>query len=179
MRKPFSSQQRFDCQTIPEIQLNLKCRDEIIPLLRGLQHVYSQPQLRDEILDLVAADVNQHSRHDRGREGLDYWQVTVLAAARLGCNLDYDKLQDLAEQHRTLRHIMGIGDWESETGKKTAISVGDGFVTISASSNPKRWKPLATRLWRKRIGSIPRQRKKCVPIRSSWKPTSTIPPKVH
>src|SRR5262249_30244723 len=39
---------------------------------------------------------------------------TVLAAARLGCNLDYDKLQDLAENHRSLRHIMGIGDWQEE-----------------------------------------------------------------
>ena len=38
-------------------------------------------------------------------EGLDYWQITVLVAARLGCNLDYDKLQDLAEQHRALRQI--------------------------------------------------------------------------
>jgi hypothetical protein len=36
----------------------------------------------------------------------------VLAAVRLGCNFDYDKLQDLAEQHRTLRLIMGIGDWQ-------------------------------------------------------------------
>ena len=114
MRKPFSSQTRFDCQTIPQVKLNLKCRDEIIPILRGLQHVYSQPQLRDEILDLVAQDVNEHSRNDRGREGLDYWHITVLAAARLGCNLDYDKLQDLAEQHRALRQIMGIGDWEED-----------------------------------------------------------------
>ena len=31
---------------------------------------------------------------------------------RLGCNLDYDKLQDLAENHRSLRLIMGIGDWQ-------------------------------------------------------------------
>ncbi len=114
MRKPFSSQTRFDCQTIPQVKLNLKCRDEIIPILRGLQHVYSQPQLRDEILALVAQDVNEHSRNDRGREGLDYWHITVLAAARLGCNLDYDKLQDLAEQHRALRQIMGIGDWEED-----------------------------------------------------------------
>ena len=38
----------------------------------------------------------------------------MLAAVRLGCNLDYDKLQDLAEQHRTLRLIMGIGDWQEE-----------------------------------------------------------------
>jgi IS5 family transposase len=112
MRKPFSSQTRFDCQSVLEVQLNLNCRDEIIPVLYGLQHVYSQSQLRDEILDLVAQDVNEQSRKDCGREGLDYWHITVLAAARLGCNLDYDKLQDLAEQHRALRHIMGIGDWQ-------------------------------------------------------------------
>ena len=38
----------------------------------------------------------------------------MLAAARLGCNLDYDKLQDLAENHRRLQQIMGIGDWQAE-----------------------------------------------------------------
>jgi len=112
MRKPFSTQTRFDCQTIPEVKLNLNCRDEIVPILYGLQHIYSQPRLRDEILNLVKQDVNEHSRNDRGREGLDYWHITVLAAVRLGCNLDFDKLQDLAEQHRALRQIMGIGDWQ-------------------------------------------------------------------
>ncbi len=112
MRKPFSTQARLDCTTIGEVKLNLNCRDEIVPILVGLRHIYSQGQLRDQILGLVAADVNQHSRNDRGREGLDYWHIVVLAAVRLGCDLDYDKLQDLAEQHRAMRHIMGIGDWQ-------------------------------------------------------------------
>ncbi len=114
MRKAFAKQTRLDCQRVTEVKLNLNCRDEIIPILRGLQHVYSQPQLRDEILALVAQDVNEHARDDRGRAGLDYWQIVVLAAVRLGCNLDYDKLQDLAEQHRALRQIMGIGDWQAD-----------------------------------------------------------------
>lgn len=114
MRKAFSTQQRLDCQTIPEVTLNLNCRDEIVPILAGLQHVYSQSSLRDEILELIARDINEHSRNDCGREGLDYWHITVLAATRLGCNLDYDKLQDLAEQHRALRQIMGIGDWQEQ-----------------------------------------------------------------
>ena len=43
------------------------------------------------------------------------WQILVLAAVRLGCDLDYDKLQDLAEQHRALRQMMGIGDWDDHT----------------------------------------------------------------
>jgi hypothetical protein len=77
--------------------------------------VYGQAQLRQEILDLVGADVNGDSSPDRGREGLSYWTIMVLAAVRLGCNFDYDKLQDLAEQHRALRLMMGIGDWEDPT----------------------------------------------------------------
>ena len=114
MRKAFSSQQRFDCRGVLDVQLNLECRDEIIPILRALQHVYSQTELRDQILNLIVQDVNQDSRDDVGREGMDYWQILVLAAVRLGCNLNYDKLQDFAEQHRALRHIMGIGDWCDE-----------------------------------------------------------------
>ena len=31
---------------------------------------------------------------------------------RLGCNCDYDKLQNLAEERRSLRRIMGIGTWD-------------------------------------------------------------------
>jgi len=110
MRKAFSEQGRLDCQGVAGVRLNLNCRDEIIPVLRGLQHVYSQPQLRDQILELVRADVNRSAREDVGREGMDYWQIVVLAAVRLGCNLDYDKLQNLAEEHRSLRQMMNIGD---------------------------------------------------------------------
>lgn len=114
MRKPFSQQTRLDCRTVLHVELNLECRDEMIPILAALQHIYSQPELRDSILDLIAEDVNAESRDDRGREGMDYWQILVLAAVRIGCNQNYDKLQDLAEQHRALRHIMGTGDWEEE-----------------------------------------------------------------
>jgi hypothetical protein len=106
-------QGRLDCLPIPAVKLNLQCRDEIIPILRALQHVYEDEATRRELLRLVGQDVNQGTSRQRGRRGLNYWEITVLAAARLGCNLDYDKLQDLAENHRSLRQIMGIGDWQS------------------------------------------------------------------
>jgi hypothetical protein len=87
----------------------------MIPILRALQHIYVQPDVCDAILKLVAGDVKGEAREDCGREGLDYWQVLVLAAVRLGCGLDYDQLQDLAEQHRALRQMMGLGDWDEDT----------------------------------------------------------------
>jgi len=115
MRRTHCPQARLDCDTIAELELNLQCRDEIIPILSALKHIYLQSQLRDEILRLIASDVNADTRSDYGREGFDYWQILVLAAVRLGCNLDYDRLQDLAENHRKLRHMMGIGDWDEAT----------------------------------------------------------------
>jgi hypothetical protein len=112
MRKAMERQGRLGCPSVAEVELNAGCRDEIIPILCALQHIYSQPALRDEILRAVAADVSRKTRRRRGRQGMDYWSILVLAAVRLGCNLNYDKLQDLAEQHRALRAIMGIGGWD-------------------------------------------------------------------
>lgn len=114
MRLVYQEQRCLDCPDVSQVELNLKCRDEIIPILRALQHVYEDVPLRRTILDLVGKDVNGGSSRKLGREGLDYWSITVLAAVRLGCNFDYDKLQDLAEQHRTLRLMMGIGDWQEK-----------------------------------------------------------------
>jgi len=107
-------QERLDCPPINEVNLNLNCRDEIIPILRALQHVYANAALRRELLALVGEDVNQTTSRQHGRRGMSYWEIAVLAGVRLGCNLDYDKLQDLAENHRRLRQIMGIGDWQEE-----------------------------------------------------------------
>ncbi len=107
-------EQRLDCLPISEVRLNLECRDEIVPILRALQHVYGNAELRRELLALVGKDVNGDTSRKHGRRGLNYWEITVLASARLGCNLDYDKLQDLAENHRSLRQIMGIGDWQAD-----------------------------------------------------------------
>lgn len=112
MRKAMERQQRLGCPSVVEVELNTACRDEIIPILCALQHIYSLPAVRDEILRAVAADVSRKKSRRRGRKGLDYWSILVLAAVRLGCNLNYDKLQDLAEQHRALRGIMGIGEWD-------------------------------------------------------------------
>ena len=114
MRKAMDRQRRLDCPAVTEVSLNFDCRSEIIPILRALQHIYSQPDVRGSILRAIGRDVNRQGSPKRGRPGLDYWPILVLAAVRLGCNFDYDQLQDLAENHGKLREIMGIGDWEQE-----------------------------------------------------------------
>ena len=86
MRKAFDRQQRLDCQPVAHLQLNFNCRDEIIPILAALKHIYLQPKLRDEVLRAVARDVNRDSSPKRGREWMVYWPIFVLATVLLGGN---------------------------------------------------------------------------------------------
>jgi transposase, IS5 family len=84
-----------------------KLLDEIIPILTALQHIHAQLELRDQLLDAVARDVNGTCSADHVRPGMQSWSILVLGAVRLGCDRNYDRLQNLAEEHRTPRHIMG------------------------------------------------------------------------
>jgi transposase, IS5 family len=113
MRVPFLAATQLDSLPINQIVFNANCRDAIIPILVSLQLIYSRPE-RDSILELITQDVNPASSPDHGRLGMTYWQILVLVAVRLGCNCDYDHLQDLAENHRTLRRMMEIGSWDDE-----------------------------------------------------------------
>ena len=121
MRKSYSNQLRLDRVPIEQVELNLESRDRIVPILRALQFLYSDRKYIDEILQWIAADVNSDSRTDTGRTGMEYWHICVLAVVRLGCNFTYDQLQDLAENHRKLRAVMGVGDCDDRPFKWRTI----------------------------------------------------------
>jgi hypothetical protein len=112
MREPFPVNPTLDFIPIASVQLDTDCRDELIPIMAGLQYLYTNTSSRDQLLALIAKDINGTTSALLGREGMSYWEIAVLAGVRLGCNLDYDKLQLLAHEHFTLRRIMGIGIWE-------------------------------------------------------------------
>ena len=44
MRKTFGRQRHLDCPSVTSVSLNLNCRNETIPILRTLQHIYSTPK---------------------------------------------------------------------------------------------------------------------------------------
>jgi uncharacterized protein YoxC len=102
----------YQTQTTPikGVVFQLRCRHELIPILVALQHIYSRTDVCEQLLQLIAQDINQKTQARRGRPGLSYWEILVLAAVRLGCNCNYDALQDMAENHRTLLQIMGVAD---------------------------------------------------------------------
>jgi transposase, IS5 family len=110
MRRFFPSQCQQQSVPIDKVAFQLHSRHELLPILVALQHLYCQRDHCQTLLELIAQDVNGQSQANRGRPGLSYWEIIVLAGVRLGCNCDYDALQDLAENHRTLRQILGVAD---------------------------------------------------------------------
>lgn len=114
MRKAFDPQLKLGGTVIEQVVLEISSRHELVPILRALQHIYTKPRLRDRILSMIEQDVLGGRRSDRGANGMDYWELLVLAAVHLGCDYDYDELADLADNHRTLRLMMGLDEWGEE-----------------------------------------------------------------
>ncbi len=51
---------------------------------------------------------------DQGRPGMNQWTIFVLGSLRLGLNTDYDRLMELANEHKTLRMMLGHGSFDED-----------------------------------------------------------------
>ncbi len=97
---------------IATVNIEVDSRDEIPQLLRGLQYIYATPALRRRVFDILFELVPDDVQIDNGRSGMDLWKILVLGTIRLICNWDYDKLQEIANNHITLRRLLGHGQME-------------------------------------------------------------------
>jgi hypothetical protein len=109
MRKIQSAQIQLGEIDVRAIKIELDNRDEIPQLLRGLQHIYTTPKVRNQIFDLLFTLVADKIDVTVGREGMPLWRILVLGTLRLCCGWDYDKLQEIANNHHTLRQMLGHG----------------------------------------------------------------------
>ena len=114
MREVFDSQMKLEQFNIAEITFDLKSRDEIPKLLMGLQHIYCTPELRSAVFEILQEMVPRGKNANTGRPGMLLWKILVLGTLRLNCNWDYDKVKEMADNHLTLRRMLGHGGWEDE-----------------------------------------------------------------
>ena len=79
MRHHFQTQPDLQLTPIEMIRLPLRSRDELPPILAGLQWLWRHPTLKPEILALIAAKILA-GKKATGRTGMDLWQILALGA---------------------------------------------------------------------------------------------------
>jgi hypothetical protein len=109
MRFSFEQQPKLNQILISDVEIDISSRDEIPQILIGLQHIFENKSLRDKIFDILLEAVPENISIDRGRRGMDMWTILVLGTVRLNCNWDYDKVHEIANNHLTLRKMLGHG----------------------------------------------------------------------
>jgi hypothetical protein len=116
MRHHFQSQPELQITPIEKIRLPLKSRDELPPLLAGLQWVWMHPTLKAEIFALLEAKILA-GKKATGRPGMDLWQILVLGVVRLGLDADWDRMEHIANYDMLVRQMLGLPatPWDDES----------------------------------------------------------------
>jgi len=113
MRRRFEVNHGLSITPIESVKLPLKSRDELPAILSGLQWIFSNTELNEDIFKIIEKKVIA-CNNTIGRPGMDLWHIFVLATVRLGLDIDFDKLEDLANHHKLLRLILGVESIWSE-----------------------------------------------------------------
>jgi len=107
MRKRFEQQNELDSTPIPEVKIDSKSRHQLPKLLAGLQYIFVTPELNEEVFSILENAVLK-GKKTTGRLGMSLWEILVLGCVRLNMDMDYDMLYDMANNHQTLRGILGV-----------------------------------------------------------------------
>ncbi|MCK4820827.1 hypothetical protein KA005_33990 [bacterium] len=99
---------------ISQVKIDAKSRDDIPQILRGLQYLYTNTGTREKLFATLEKVMPAGVDKTNGRPGMPLWRIFVLAVLRLDLNCDYDRLQELANQHKTLREMLGHGALEED-----------------------------------------------------------------
>jgi IS5 family transposase len=115
MRHHFQSQPDLQITPIEKIRLPLKSRDELPPILAGLQWIWMHPTLKAEIFSLLDAAILAN-KQATGRTGMDLWQILVLGVVRLGLDADWDRMEHVANYDMLVRQMLGVpaSPWGAE-----------------------------------------------------------------
>ncbi len=133
MRQHFNLCPELTSTPIEKIFLPLTSRDELPPILGGLQWLWNHPTLKPAVLQLLERRVLAN-KQATGRPGMDLWQILVLGVVRLGLDANYDRLEDLANHHCLLRQMLGLPQtpWGDAPRRFTHQSLRDNVCLVDS-----------------------------------------------
>ena len=115
MRAVQNAQMQMGEVDISKIKFDPKSRDDIPKILRGLQHLYLNVELREQIFALLEKEIAPKVDKRNGRPGMELWKILVCGVLRLDLNADYDRVCELVNHHNTIREMLGHGPFNDES----------------------------------------------------------------
>jgi transposase, IS5 family len=115
MRAVQNAQMQMGEVDISKIKFDPKSRDDIPKILKGLQHLYMNLELREQIFALLEKEIAPKVDKRNGRPGMELWKILVCGVLRLDLNADYDRVCELVNHHNTIREMLGHGAFNEES----------------------------------------------------------------
>lgn len=109
MRNTHNSQPYLGDIAIADIEIDLNSRDDIPAILFGLKRIYCNLDTRKEILQTLQDNIAPDVSRAKGRPGMSFWNIVVPGVLKANLNTDYDRIQELANNHITIRQMLGHG----------------------------------------------------------------------
>ena len=128
MRQPFKQQLSLTSMPLDKVIGSYHSRDDIDKLVAGYNQIFNNTSLRDAIIDILSR--NLKLTEDIGRIGMDYWSIFVFGSLRVSLDIDYDRLQNLANNHTSIRQIIGLSEYDSHV-KYGRTTIKDNVGLIS------------------------------------------------
>ena len=106
MRNRFEQQLAIGQFPIEETFISVKSKNSLDELLAALKAIYCNKEYNEKIFSILERHITV-GKKKTGRKGMNLWVIFVLAQVRLCLNTSYDTLHNLANNHITLRRLMG------------------------------------------------------------------------
>lgn len=134
MRKRFEQQYSLGIIKIEDTKIDLQSRTAFTKLLLALKRLYITPEYNNQIFNMLDKAIILPKKKT-GRKGMNLWQIFVLAQTRMTKNISYDELHELANNHKSLRQILGIETtWEFENIELKYQNIVDNVKLIDDST---------------------------------------------
>ena len=131
MRKRFEQQLAIGQLPIDETYIPLKSKHALDELLAALMTIYCNNEYNEKIFSILERYISADKKRT-GRKGMDLWSIFVLSQVRLCLNISYDTLHNLANNHRSMRQLMGIErDFGYERVKFEYQNIYDNVTMLS------------------------------------------------
>jgi transposase, IS5 family len=105
MRKRFEIQYELGATPVEEIEIDKRSRDELPAVIRSLQYIYTEQRLNEEVFGILEESIKPRKH---GTQGMSLWEILVLGVVRLALDIDYDRLQHIANNDIIVRKMLGV-----------------------------------------------------------------------